>query len=260
VNRPTLVVVAFRENAPSDVESLLGCLVSLRSTAPQAQVLLVEDRAPGGPSLAEAAAEELGVVYVDQDDGAGLVAAVNAGLEVARDAGLDAVLVGPDVQLQQSGWLERLQARTDTQGRRAAVVGGRLQHADGLIGHAGFYYSVLRRRWLNRYCGVPADVAEVHAPTLCPVSTGLQLIRWETLQSVGLLDAKLEEPHVSVDYGLRVFTAGLECVYDAAVAGRRPGTVPPQRRDESDTGAASRRRLESRHAPALLNRFTPDIV
>ena len=260
MNRPALVVVAFHESAPSDVEALLPCLVSLRSTAPQAQVLLVEDRAPGGPSLAEAAAEELGVVYVDQDDGAGLVAAANAGLEVARGAGLDAVLVGPDVELQQAGWLERMQARADTQGRPAAIVGGRIEHADGLIAHAGFYYSVLRRRWTNRFVGVPAEIAEAHAPTLCPVGAELQLIRWETLQAVGLLDPELEAPYAAIDYGLRTFEAGLESVYEPAAAGRRPGTVKPTRREESDAEALARHCVESRHAPALLNRFVPDIV
>ena len=259
MDRPALIVVAFREDAPSDVEALLPCLVSLRATAPAAQVLVVEDRAPGGPSLAEAASEELGCVYVDQDDGAGLVAAANAGLEVARANGLDAVLVGPDVELLHAGWLERLQARTDTQGRPAAIVGGRLEDREGLVAHAGFFHSLLRRRWQHRFGGVPADVAEVHAPALCPVSAQLQLIRWETLQAIDLPDPGLIEPFASIDYCLRAFEAGLESVHEPRAAGRLP-RLPLVSKEETAEEAAGRRRLNERHAPATIDRFIPDIV
>jgi GT2 family glycosyltransferase len=260
VDRPALIVVAFREDSPSDVEALLPCLVSLRATAPEAQVLVVEDRAPGGPSLAEAAAEELGLVYVDQDDGAGLVAAANAGLEVARANGLDAVLVGPDVELLHAGWLARMQARTDTQGRPAAVVGGRLLHSDGLIAHAGFYFSVLRQRWLDRFMGVPGEVPESHAPTLCPVSARLQLLRNDTLHAVGLPDPELDAPFADLDHCLRVFDAGLECVYEPAAAGRRPGVAKGQQRDDSEPEVAGRLALDARHSRASFNRFIPDVV
>ena len=260
MDRPALIVVAFREDAPSDVEALLPCLVSLRTTAPETQVLLVEDRAPGGPSLAEAAAEELGCVYVDQDDGAGLVAAADAGLEVARANGLDAVLVGPDVELLHAGWLERMQARTDTQGRPAAVVGGRLLHEDGLIAHAGFFFSVLRQRWLDRFMGVPAEVPEAHAPTLCPVSAQLQLIRNETLHAVGLPDPELAAPFADLDYCLRVFDAGLECIHEPAVAGRRPGAALGPQPDDSEPEIAARAALSARHPRTTFNRFIPDVV
>ena len=260
MDRPALIVVAFREDAPSDIESLLPCLVSLRATAPDAQVLVIEDREPGGPSLAEAAAEELGIVYVDQDDGAGLVAAANAGLELARDAGLDAVLVGPDVELLHAGWLARMQARSDTQGRPAAVVGGRLVHADGLIAHAGFYFSVLRQRWLDRFMGVPGEVPESHAPTLCPVSARLQLIRNETLHTVGLPDPELAAPFADLDYCLRVFDAGLECIHEPAAAARRPDTAQGPQRDDSEPEVAGRVALAARHPRTSFSRFIPDVV
>jgi hypothetical protein len=259
VVRPTLAIVAFREERPADVEALLACLVSLRRTAPDVQVLLIEDRDPGASTLAEAAADELGCAHVAQEDGAGLVAAAVAGLEVARDSGFDAVLVGPDLELQP-GWLEALQSRRDTQGRPAAVVGGMLRFADGLVEQAGFFFSVLLRRWLPRYSGVPAEVAETRLPTLCPVGAQLQLIRFETLAAVDLPDPELGAPYADIDFCLRVFAAGLECVFEPAAAGRSTRLPLQGLQHETVAERLAGARLEARHAPGTFDRFIPDVV
>ena len=270
--RPTLAIVAFREERPTDVEALLVCLVSLRQTAPDVQVLLLdtqptssagtgdrEPAPPAPPTLAEAAAAELGCAHVAQDDGEGTLAATVAGLELARSSGFDAVLVGPDVELQP-GWLEALQARRDTQGRPAAVAGGMLRFADGLVEQAGFFYSVLLRRWLPRYSGVPAEVAETRLPTLCPVGAQLQLIRHETLEAVGLPDADLGAPYAEIDFCLRVFAAGLECVYEPAAVGRTTRLALQGLRNETVEERLAGARLEARHAPGTFDRFIPDVV
>jgi GT2 family glycosyltransferase len=259
VVRPTLAIVAFREERPTDVEALLMCLVSLRQTAPDVQVLLLEDRDPGAPSLAEAAAAELGCAHVAQEDGAGLVAAVSAGLELALSSGFDAVLVGPDLELQP-GWLEALRARRDTQGRPAAVAGGMLRFADGLVEHAGFFYSVLLRRWLPRFGGVPAEVAETRVPALCPVSAQLQLIRHETLAAAGLPDPELGAPYTDIDFCLRVFAAGLECVYEPAAVGRSTRLALQGLQHETGRERIAGAQLEARHAPGTFDRFIPDVV
>ena len=67
---------------------------------------------------------------------------------------------------------------------------------------------------------MPAEVAEIQAPTLCPVSPRLQLIRNETLVAVGLPDVTFDAPYADVDYCLRVFEAGLECVFEPSATGR----------------------------------------
>jgi len=259
VVRPTLAIVAFREERPADVEALLVCLVSLRQTAPDVQVLLIEDRDPDTPTLAEAAAAELGIAHVAQEDGAGTLAAAVAGLELARSSGFDAVLVGPDLELQP-GWLEALQARRDTRGRPAAVAGGMVRFADGLVEQAGFFYSVLLRRWLPRYSGVPAEVAETRLPTLCPVGAQLQLIRHEALEAVGLPDAELEAPYADIDFCLRVFAAGLECVYEPGAAGRSTRLPAQGLQHETGRERIAGARLEARHAPGTFDRFIPDVV
>jgi GT2 family glycosyltransferase len=262
VVRPTLAIVAFREERPTDVEALLVCLVSLRQTAPDVQVLLIEDREPGPPApqtLAEAAAAELGCAHVAQEDGAGTLAAAVAGLELARSSGYDAVLVGPDLELQP-GWLEALRSRRDTSGRPAAVAGGMLRFADGLVEHAGYFYSLLLRRWLPRYSGVPAEVAETRLPTLCPVTGQLQLIRHEALAAVGLPDPELGAPYAEIDFCLRVFAAGLECVHEPAAVGRSTRLALQGLQNETVHERLAGARLESRHAPGTFDRFIPDVV
>jgi GT2 family glycosyltransferase len=260
VTRPTLAIVPVRLQAEGDLDALLVSLVSLRATAPDAQVLIIEDVAPGATSLVEAAAEELACVYVPQDDGAGLTAAASAGLEVARDQGFDAALVGQDVELTSAGWLDRLRNRADTQGRPAAVVGGRIDFAGDIVEHAGYYYSAIRRRWQSRFRGVPVEVAEIHKPTLCPVSRRLTLIRHETLAQVGLLDVTLASPHAEVDYGLRAFEAGLECIFDPSVSGRTPRAATGVTRDVLASEAVADRRIDLMHPASTLDRFIPDLV
>jgi GT2 family glycosyltransferase len=260
VTRPSLVVVAFRQDAESDLEALLPCLVSLAQTAPDAPKLLVEERPPGARTMAEAAADELGFTHVEHTDGGGLTGAANAGLEAARGLGMDAVLVGSDVELLRPDWLPRMQARADTNGRPAAVVGGRLHFANGLIEHAGFYYSLIKRRWLSRFANVPAEVPEALAPTACPVSGRLQLIRHETLATVGVLDPLFPAPFAELDYCLRVFDAGLECVYEPGAVGRSPRLPEPARREEPPAFTESRVRLDGRHTPDRLLRFIPNVI
>ena len=258
--RPTLAIVPARVQEEADLEPLLAALVSLRTTAPEVPVLIIEDAPAGTRSLVEAAASELECAYVHQDDGAGLGAAAVGGLEYARDAGMDAILVGQDVQLPAPGWAERLSCRLDTQGRPAAIVGGRVDCEGGLVQSAGFYYSVIKRRWLPRFGGVPAEVPEIGAPTLCPVAAGLTLIRNETLAAVGFPDTSLQEPHATLDLCLRAFAAGLECVYEPAVAGRRPVVATgPSVRPTLDEQRADAE-LELRHAVSTLDRFIPDAL
>src|SRR4029453_1327677 len=119
-----------------------------------------------------------------------------------------------------------------TTGRPAAVVGGQLRSAEGLVEHAGYYFSVLTHRWQDRFCGVPVEVVEAHTPTLCPVSLRLALVRHETLEAVGVLDPASGPRYAELDLCLRVFAAGLECVAEPAVVGRCP-RAPGRPRVES---------------------------
>ena len=57
---------------------------------------------------------------------------------------------------------------------------------------------------------------------ICPVTGAFQYIRPEVLERVGLYDPGFRMACEDVDYDLRVFQAGFECVYEPAV---RPCTT-----------------------------------
>ncbi len=91
--RPTLAIVPVYLRSEPELDVLLKCLVSLQATAPDAQVLIVDDHSPaaGLAQMVEAAADELRQAYVRKDANSGFAATVNVGLEVAGAHELDAV-------------------------------------------------------------------------------------------------------------------------------------------------------------------------
>lgn len=217
--RPTLCVVPVLLRGTDDLDALLRCLVSLQATAPDAAVLVVDDASPERELVAalEVACEELGAGFVSNDDSSGLAATLNAGLGAAHAMEHDAVVVSPLVEFAAAGWLDRMRERTDTEGRPAAVVGARLVKPNGLLRHAGIFLSVLTRDWVHRFQHGPHNLPEALTACRCPVTSSLQLIRWETLDQVGFYDEGYTERLGDVDYCLRVFRAGLECIYEPSV-------------------------------------------
>jgi len=213
-----LAVVPTYLRTEADLDLVLRCLVSLRETAPQADVLVVDDYSPV-PQLVDLVEIAVGELQIDlhrRRVNGGFSRAVNAGLRRALDEGRDAVLVNADIEFHQTGWLEAMLARTGTSGAPADVVGARLVYPNGLLQHAGFYFSTLRRDWSRRFTYGPADLAEALVPTACPVTGALQLIRHDCLATVGIYDENFRMGYEDIDYCLRVFAAGRECVYEPA--------------------------------------------
>src|SRR5919107_1396604 len=120
---PPLAIVPAYLREQADLDKLLRCLVSLRTTAPGVIVLVVDDASPSDElaGLAQIAAQELDGVFVRNEENRGFAATVNVGLRYALDEGADGVLVNADIEFSWPGWLEAMQARTDTRGRPAAV-------------------------------------------------------------------------------------------------------------------------------------------
>ena len=243
---------------------LLRCLVSLKSTAPQAMVLVVDDHSPNRDLVAtlEAVADELGVTVVCKDENTGFAKTVNVGLEIALAQGWDAVLVNADIEFHEAGWLERMVARTDTQGRPAAVVGARLLYPNGCIQHAGVFFAPSTHAFWHRCQYAPANLPEALVPVRCPVTAALQLIRHETLATIGVYDEGYRMAYEDVDYCLRVFAAGLDCIYEPSVCavhhesvfrGRTTPRIEEWQRE-------SLLRLKAKWIGADLSPFTPAIV
>lgn len=256
-----LAVVPIYLRTPEDLDVLLRCLVSLGETAPQADVLVVDDRSPASElvDLIAIACGELGIELHRRPVNGGFSRAVNVGLRRALDEGRDAVLVNADVEFHEPRWLEPMLARTDTTGALAAVVGARLLYPNGLLQHAGVYYSALHRFWSHRFTFGPADLPEALAPALCPVTGALQLIRHECLATVGLYDERFRMGWEDVDYCLRVFASGRECIYEPAACATHAESLFRSRTPDGQDGweRDSWRALQEKYAASDLSDFMP---
>jgi GT2 family glycosyltransferase len=259
-----LCVIPSYLRTPADLDLLVRCLVSLWTTAPDAGVLVVDDGSPERSLLEPLAAaiDELGYELIAKEENEGFSRTVNVGLRRALETGRDAVLVNADVEFHEPGWLDRMVARTDRQGRPAAVVGARLLYPNGCIQHAGVYFSPRTRAFWHRCQYGPSNLPEAMRPVLCPVTGALQLIRHETLEAIGIYDEGYRMAHEDVDYCLRVFESGRECIYDPTVCavhhesafrGRSTPKVEKWQRD-------SFLRLLTKWGTTDFSHFTPALV
>jgi GT2 family glycosyltransferase len=254
---PTLIIVPVRAETSEEIEPILQTLVSLQASAPGTMTLVIDDRSPAPQAqLIEVAANELECAYVLQEDGEGHSAAVNVGLSVAAAHDMDACLVNPGLIFEARGWLDRLRARTGTDGELAAVAGGAVTEADRTIRQAGYFFSVFRRTWAARLRNVPQELLDVHEPLLCPVSSELQLVRRSWIERVGGYDELLDGPHAALDFCLRVSEAGGQCVLEPTVHARGIAPVDSEPHDE----LPSAQRLRVKHSGVTFRRWSPEIV
>ena len=219
--RPTLAIIPVYLREQAELDVVVRCLVSLWTTtdASDTIAMVVDDGSPDRALVdqLEVAVDELGYMLHRQEENGGFSRAVNVGLARALEAEADAVLINADIEFFQHGWLGHMRDRVDTHDRPAAVVGGRLLYPSGLIQHGGIYFSLLKREWFHRFHFGPGDLPEAQQPFRCPVTAALQFIRWETLDAIGLYDERYRLCYEDVDYCLRVFDAGLECIYEPVV-------------------------------------------
>jgi GT2 family glycosyltransferase len=262
--RPVLAVVPAFLREDADLELLLRCLVSLRASAPAASPMVVDDGSPRRDLVEQLqlVCGELGANLFVKPENTGFAAAANVGLQRALVTGADAVLVNADVELVQPGWLEAMLARTDTQGRPAAIVGARLLRPDGTIEHAGWFFSALTREWWHRFDHAPGDLPEALVPCCCPVGAALVLIRHDTLATVGPFDAEFRLGYEDVDLALRTFSAGLECVYEPAAVAIHAGAAFRGRATKRSQAwaAASEARLAAKWRGVELSPFVPEAL
>ena len=260
---PLCVIPSFLRTE-GDLDLLVRCLVSLWSSAPQADVVVVDDGSPERSLLVPLAAaiEELGYELIAKDENEGFSRTVNVGLRRALEEGRDVVLVNADIEFHEAGWLDRMLARTDTQGRLAAVVGARLLYPNGTIQHAGCFLSVRTRGFWHRCQFAPANLPEALSPVRCPVTGALQLIRHETLEQIGLYDEEFRMAYEDVDYCLRVFDAGLECIYEPSVCAFHHESVFRGRKNAKieEWERLSVLRLANKWMGADLGEFTTPIL
>lgn len=212
-----LVVIPTFLRAPGDLDVTLTTLESVRKTEPGVDILVVDDHSPV-VELYDALrthSDRIGFSVSRNDENIGFSRTVNKGLALARDLGQDCVLMNADIECL-TPFVDTMQRQEDTQGRPAGVIGALLLYPMGLIQHAGIYFSFLSRSFDHRYRFGPGTLPEALQPCLCPVTGAFQYIRHSTLERVGLYDEEFRMGYEDVDFCLRVFEAGLECIYQSA--------------------------------------------
>ena len=259
-----LAVVPTYLDKEIDAELLLRCLVSMAATAPELEVVVVDDGSPARHLVAQLGpvCAELGQRLVCKEENSGFSSTVNHGLRLALAEGKDALLVNQDVQFVDAGWLEAMVERTDSEGRPAAVVGAKLLYPNGLIQHGGIHHSRLYGWYDHRFHFGPADLPEANLPAVCPVTGALQLIRHATLEALGLYDESFIMGYEDVDYCLRVFDAGLECVYEPAAWALHHESALRGRLDDKNAAwlKASAQRHKDKQADRDHSRFFPALT
>jgi GT2 family glycosyltransferase len=208
---PHIVMPVYMRNE-GDLTMTWRCVETIRTSVGNGPVIhLVDDRSsfePGREFLQEQfEAQRQPLMVTLKDENEGFARTVNVGVRFALENEFDAVLVNADMEFKWSGWLDALY------GAEADVAGGLLLYPNGLIQHAGIYFSVVTRGYDHIYRFAPADLSAARKPRVCPVTGALQLIRHETLERVGLYDEGFRMGWEDVDYCLRVFFEGGRCVY-----------------------------------------------
>lgn len=214
----TLAVVPTYLARPGDVDLTTTCLRTLRDSEPDVEVLVVDDGSPvaGLVDEMELVIGELQMELHRKDKNTGFSRTVNVGLGRAAEEGKDAVLVNADIEFSANGWLAAMEAQ-EYRDEPAAIVGALLLYPNGLIQHAGIFFSLLHRVFEHRYRYAPYDLPEAQTPFRCPVTGALQFIRHSALAEVGLYDENFLLGWEDVDYALRVFQAGGHGIYQPKV-------------------------------------------
>lgn len=217
----TLAIVPVYLRTPVELQVVMDCLESLRRTAPGVLILVVDDASPEQHLVDEIDAQKsrLDLRLMRQPANQGFSRTVNVGMRLALNEGWHAVLVNSDIEFfDSSSWLEAMQQQPRSDGGGPAeVVGGLLLYPNGLIQHAGIFFSLLSRSFGHIYQYGPADLPEAQFARRCPVTGALQFIRHETLRKVGLYDESFRMGWEDVDYCIRTFEAGGECVMQPTV-------------------------------------------
>lgn len=219
MSEPVLIVIPTYVTSDEQVQVVKKTITSLdRWTSLDDYELLVVD--DGSPleiwgDLAESLAEQHYGEFYGKSDNTGFADTVNVGLRKALDEGRDAVLCNADIEFFEP-WLHKMRA-TAYSSDLHAVVGAQLFFPNGLIQHAGIYFSVIYRHFDHIYRFAPGNLPAAQRSRRCPVTAALQYIRHDCLETVGIYDNKFKLGYEDVDYCHRVFMSGRECWYEPQV-------------------------------------------
>ena len=214
-----LVVVPTYVRTPDDLAMTLDAVKSVEEAESKVDMVLVDDGSPER-DLVDKLGEEIEgrARFVRKDENTGFSRTVNVGMRMALQEGRDVILMNADVEIMTPDWADRMVTTVDPDtGQPASVVGALLVYPNGLIQHGGIYFSILTRNFNERWKYSPMNLPDAHKLYHCPVTGALQFIRHECLTTVGLYDESFYMGWEDVDYCLRVFQSGRQCIFNPDV-------------------------------------------
>ena len=130
---PTLIVVPARAENAEEIEPLLQTLVSVTATAPDTMVLVVDDRSPARAGADDRGRRHRARLRLRPPAGRRRLAPPpsTSASRSPLEHGMDVCFVASGLVFESAGWLDRLRARTGTDGEPAAVAGGAVVEPDG---------------------------------------------------------------------------------------------------------------------------------
>jgi len=225
--KPLVVIPSYMKTG-LHLEALTDTLASILHTQEHEMpdILVVDDYSPDRAlvdalgKLQEGSSEKDLPPFelIRKKGNSGFSSTVNFGMRFAQQEDRDVVLMNSDIEMDVPDWVGKCQRTLDSEGRPAAVIGALLIYPQtGLIQHAGINFSYLTRRFYERFKYGPANLPNALNREVLPVTGAFQYIRAQTLTDVGIYDERFKLGYEDIDYCLRVFLAGLECVYEPEV-------------------------------------------
>jgi GT2 family glycosyltransferase len=241
-------------------------IVSLRATiGDRVDVMIVDDGSPARDLVktVDEMALDSDCWFVDKEVNEGFAKTVNVGLDYALQQDRDAILVNSDIEFGKTrDWLTLMQRQLGEDGAPADVVGALLVYPNGLIQHAGIYFSFLTRSFDHRYRFGPGDLPAAQHAVTCPVTGALQFIRHSALEKFGTYDDGFKMGYEDVDYCLRVWLQGGSCVYQPGIRAVHYESFFRGRGNKQldEWHEESWLRLVGKYADVSFDAFVPDIM
>jgi GT2 family glycosyltransferase len=255
----TLGIIPTYIRSEDDLAITQKAIKTFIDTTEDADLCVIDDGSPEENLVSELSGfcSELGAKFCGKNKNEGFAKTVNKGLRKARVNGQNAVLVNADIEFHQDGWLEKMVANP------ADVVGALLVYPNGLVQHAGVFFSIITRKFDHIHRLSPRTLDLVHIPRKCPVTGALMLIKHDTIRKVGIFDENFTMGYEDVSYCHDVFSAGLTCMYDPTVqAIHHESTFAKQDNSGkiSQRGNASWQYLHEKHAGLSFADYVPTMI
>lgn len=193
---------------------LEDCLRSIRATEPDLELLIVDDDSPLKTKVEflHDNRKEYDYHYIEKYKNEGFSKTVNLGLADCVTEKRDAILINSDIEFTHKDWVKLLSENTDYD-----ITGALLLFPNGIIQHAGIYFSPITLTFDHRFKGAPGNLPAALEPCECPVTAALQFIRYSTLTELGLYDEDYRLGFEDVDYQIRAMFAGKKMLYNPEV-------------------------------------------